>query len=71
MEIEECKEWADYFGLSFPVLADTTEAVYDTYRLADSGRPLYVLIDRSMVVQYRGTGERGHADVEALIPDLL
>lgn len=71
IDVAECAEWADYFGLSFPVLADTTQAVYSEYKLTDNGRPLYVLIDRSMYVQYRGTGSRGHSDAESLIPDFL
>jgi len=70
VDASEAQEWKDYFGLSFPVLVDDG-GVYNDYKLSDSGRPLYVLIDRDMVVQYRGVANSGHSGAEAAIPGLL
>lgn len=70
VDISEAAEWADYFSLTFPVFADTT-GVYNDYKLTDNGRPLYVLIDRDMIIQYRGTGSSGHTGAVATLTDLL
>ena len=70
MDAAEAQEWKDYFGLSFPVLVDDG-GVYSAYRLSDAGRPLYVLIDRDMVVHFRGVDNSGHSGAEAAIPGLL
>jgi peroxiredoxin len=71
VDTSECASWASYYGLTFPVLADSDEAVYFTYRGSDGGRPLYVLLDRDMIVRYRGTGRSAHDEVEALLADYL
>jgi peroxiredoxin len=53
--VESCRSWADFYGLTFPVLADVGEHVYRTYNEQDV-IPLNLVIDRDFVIQYKGTG---------------
>lgn len=61
-------EWADYFGLSFPVLADVDAAqdmVYDPDRRT---RPTYVLLGPGREIVKVGT-EVSDAEIEAVLPE--
>jgi peroxiredoxin len=53
--VEDCRSWADFYRLTFPVLADEDERVYRTYNEQDV-IPLNLVIDRDFVIQYKGTG---------------
>jgi len=53
--VEDCEEWADMFGLTHPILADTMQEVWHLYN--DTGfTPLSLIIDRNMVIRYKDTG---------------
>lgn len=50
-----CKTWANLYGLTFPVLADSDAEVWNLYD--DSGYiPLNLIIDKEMVIQYKNPG---------------
>jgi len=70
VDAADAQDWKDYFGLEFPVLIDDG-SLYTDYLMSDSGRPLYVLIDRDMIVRFRGLVYVGHNGANANIPGLL
>jgi peroxiredoxin len=52
---EACKGWADFYGHTFPILADFDEGVYGIYN-EHNAIPLNLVIDRDFVIQYKATG---------------
>ena len=50
---EDLQAWVDEFGSSFPVGGDYDRSVWDLYSIS-IGRPQYIVIDRSFVVQHAG-----------------
>ena len=55
MTLQTTKSWADFYGLSFPVLADVNEAVWRAYSEAPD-MPLNLIIDRNRIIRYRVAG---------------
>jgi hypothetical protein len=53
--IQDCKGWADMFGITFPVLADVGKTAWNLYK-DSSYVPLIMIIDRKMVIQYKEPG---------------
>ena len=46
--------WAQQYGLTFPVLDDSSYAVWNKY--GDTHIPLNIIIDRGMTIQYKKAG---------------
>jgi peroxiredoxin len=53
--VENCEEWAEFYKISFPILADVSQAVYDTYNELNA-IPLNIVIDRDFIIRYKATG---------------
>ncbi len=68
--LDETADWAERYGLDFPVLFDGEDLGYDAYR-DGSGFPQFVVVDRELTVQYRGRSTDGHDEAEAVIEELL
>lgn len=66
--VEQAAEWADEYGITFPVLADTQGTVDQIYGMG--ALPVNVVIDRGFVVRYIFIGydeEEIRAAVESLL----
>lgn len=61
-------EWAKEYGLSFPVLDDNSEAIWDQY--GEGYVPLNILIDRAKVIRYKEAGY-DEAAIKAVIERYL
>ena len=46
--------WADTYGLTFPVLDDNNQSIYNIYRKA--GIPLPHVLDRNCTIRYKKEG---------------
>ncbi len=55
--VKDAKKWALTYGITYPVLADTQAAVWNIYNEED-GVPLNLIIDRDLVIKFKGTGYR-------------
>lgn len=62
------KVWADTYGLTFPVLDDNSQTIYNQYRKADI--PLPHVLDRNCTIRYKAVGFN-QAEVEAIIEKYL
>ena len=52
---EDCREWADLFGITAPILADERQEAWALYD--DTGfSPLSLIMDRNMIIRYKDTG---------------
>lgn len=56
------KGWADTYGLTMPVLADTGDAVLYSYASGGIGLPYTMLIDRGVVVTSVGSASVSQMD---------
>lgn len=66
--VEDAREWADEYGITFPVMADTLGTVDQIYGMG--ALPVNVVIDRGFVVRYIFLGydeEEIVAAIEALL----
>ncbi len=61
-------DWATQYGLTFPVLADGSWAIYNVYSLG--AIPLNIILDRNMTIRYKATGY-AESDVLAAIKKYL
>jgi peroxiredoxin len=52
---DDCKEWADFYEISFPILADIDEEVWGMYGESNE-IPLNIVIDRDFIVRYKAPG---------------
>ena len=62
------KEWADEYALTFPVLDDNSEAIWDQY--GEGYVPLNLILDRDMVIKYKTAGY-DEATIRSLIERYL
>ncbi|MCB9763014.1 MAG: hypothetical protein H6739_24655 [Alphaproteobacteria bacterium] len=67
---DDVQYWIDQLGLTFPVLDDTEEIVWDEWRDGNA-RPQYILMDRELEIVLHGEGREGHEAAEEAIPGLL
>jgi hypothetical protein len=70
--VEDCREWADLFGISAPILADEIQEVWNLYD--DMGfTPLTLIMDRNMIIRYKAVGYDSSVERQfrALIENLL
>jgi len=58
------KVWADTYGLTFPVLDDNAQTIYNQYRKSDI--PLPHVLDRNCTIRYKAVGFNKD-EVEAVI----
>lgn len=69
VEVADLVDWASYFGITHPVLADSgavTDMVYDPGRRT---RPTYVLLSPGLVIEeIGGSGSITDAEIEAVLP---
>lgn len=69
VDVADLVDWATYFGITHPVLADpgaVTDMVYDPSRRT---RPTYVLLSPGMVIEeIGGSGSISDAEIEAVLP---
>lgn len=63
----DLQDWATYFGITFPVLADTGAAVDRLYDPLMRTRPTYVLLAPGGEIISAGTTVTD-ADIEAVLP---
>lgn len=64
----DAADWADQFGLSFPILDDNDGVLwerYDGYYI-----PLNLVLDRNMVIRYRDSGY-DELEVTSIIGDYI
>ena len=61
-------DWADQFGLSFPILDDNSLTLWNRYE----GRfiPLNLIFDKNMVIRYKESGFN-ELEVESIIGDYI
>ncbi len=62
--VEDCRDWADEYGITFPVLADIQGTVDQIYGMG--ALPVNVVIDRGFVVRYIFIGYDEEEIVEAI-----
>lgn len=60
--------WASTYGLTFPVLDDNSQAIYNIYRRANI--PLPHVMDRNMTIRYKGEGWKQN-EVEEMLSKYL
>ena len=65
--ITDLQDWASYFGLTFPVLADPTNIVDGLYDPSARSRPTYVLLSPGAVIETLGM-EPSASQIEAVLP---
>lgn len=51
VDVAELNEWADTYGLTFPVVTDPGSSTMYRYASGSVGLPFTVLIDRGVVVE--------------------
>ncbi len=61
--------WADQYGISSPVLADSDGSVWERWKDGEL-RPQIIVIDRELGIRFRGTGGNGHEE-GLLLAELL
>jgi hypothetical protein len=59
---DELVEWADTYGLTMPVLADTGKSMFGSFAPGGGGLPYTVLVDRGMVVTTVATASVSEMD---------
>ena len=62
----DAEAWADQFGLTYTVLADTEGTWYDTWVVPTGAQFTTVVIDRDGTIVWKKIGETASADDEAL-----
>ena len=74
---EDCLQWANTYGTTFPTMADVFEGVYGAFtgRTFRSTKkfPYNVIVDRNMIIRYGAYGytQKKHNRMESLIQTLL
>jgi len=66
-----CTEWADTYGLTYPILDDSDRELYSLF--ANGATPQNIIIDHNNVLRYNQPGYNGieiKAKIEELIEDL-
>jgi peroxiredoxin len=53
--VSDCATWATTYGLTFPVLADINQEVWNSYN-EDNYIPLNIVIDKDFVIRYKQYG---------------
>ncbi len=67
-DAEELADWADEYGMDFPVLADAGWALDEVFE-RDNGIPTVVLLDADLEVVFPdGSGAPTDAEIEAILP---
>jgi peroxiredoxin len=66
---DKCKAWAEQYGITFPVLADVDETVFNAFKESDNP-PLNIIIDRKMVIRYKTVGYYKE-ELEAKVAELV
>ena len=64
----DAAEWADQFGISFPILDDNDRTIWDHYEA--NYIPLNVILDRNMVIRYKDSGY-DELEVHSVIADYI
>jgi len=69
MSVDKCHDWAEFYEITFPILADADESVYKIYNETNE-IPLNIIIDRDFRIRHK---EPGYNDttVRQLIESLL
>lgn len=66
----DAQSWAQTYALTFPVLTDSTNHVWDLYN--DEGYiPLNLIMDRGLIIKYKDVGYRGETQFNSIIEPLL
>lgn len=55
VSVTTCVDWADTYGITFPVLADESSTAWNIYN-EEGYIPLNIVIDRDFVIQYKEVG---------------
>lgn len=67
VDVADLEAWTDYYGLTFPVLADPGETIDRLYDPRARSRPTYVLLSPGMVIEHIG-GSVSDAQIERVLP---
>lgn len=70
VESDDAATWAEQYGMSSPVLADTDMAVWERWKDGNL-RPQIVIIDQDLGIRFRGDGGAGHEEGLELVETLL
>lgn len=68
-DAEDCGTWADRYDLTFPVLYDVNNTVWNLYN-EEGYIPLNLVIDKNFVIRYKQTGYN-EAEIVSVIQEYL